>query len=239
MYVFEGVPTAPPTVKPSAAQCWDWQERYWIHQDICAAISEANKSASGQGVPGAVVKRIVRISARPSAFMGAEGHAGSVMPTEAGTDKAPLDYARSITGRYSGPGTNNKWFDVRNARVEVIVSSRRLPELFDALARTNFMSVLDMDLFRVDPIEELKSGYFYSGDDPVVRAVLEVETVWLREWRKDLMPLDVRKALGLVEGIVADVPDAGAAPAPRRAPPGGGDEDLRPGRRRPGGEDPG
>jgi len=239
-YVFDGVPAVPPTVPPTPAQCWDWQERYWIHQDICAAIGEANKSASGRGVPGSVVKRIIRMSAHPAAFMGPEGQPGSAMPTEAGTDKAPTDFARSITGRFSGPGSNNKWFDVRNARVEVIVSSRRLPELFDALARTNFISVLDMDLFSVDPIEELKAGYFYSNEDPVVRAVLEVETVWLREWRKDLMPLDVRKALGLVEGIVAEDTSGGSAPAPRRPAPAGGDEDLKPGRgRRGGGDDPG
>jgi hypothetical protein len=98
-----------------------------------------------------------------------------------------------------------------------------------------------MDLYRVDPIEELKNGYFY-GSDPVVRATIEIETVWLREWRKDLMPTDVRAALGLVEGIATDDPNAGApapapAPAPRRAPAGGGDDDLRPARGRGGRDD--
>ena len=240
-YVFIGVPTAPPTTKPSAAQCWDWQERYWIHQDICRAIADANKDASGTGVPGAVIKRIIKISPAAPAYLGSEGQVAGAAPTEAGTDKAPSDFSRSITGRYSGPGSNNKWYDVRKVTVEVIVSSRRLPEFFDALARTNFMTVLDMDLFRVDPIEELKNGYFYGAEDPVVRAVLEIESVWLREWRKEFLPLDVQKALGLVEGIAAEDPNAGApapAPAPRRAPPGGAEDgDVRPGRGRRGGDD--
>lgn len=242
-YVFEGVPAVPPVTKPTAAQCWDWQERYWIHQDICRAIADANKAASGEGVPGSVVKRIIRIAARPAPFLGAEGQSGAAAATEAGTDKAPIDLSRSITGRYSGPGSNNKWYDVRNVQVEIIASSRNLPEFFDALARTNFMTVLDLDIFRVDPIEELKNGYAYGPGDPVVRAVIEVETVWLREWRKDLMPMEVQKALGLVEGVAADDPFGGSAapapaPAPRR-PAGGGDEDLGGGRGRRGGRDDG
>lgn len=236
IYSFEGVPVVPPTAKPTAAQCWDWQERYWIHQDICRAIADANGGASGNGVPASVVKRVIKIAARPAVFVGAEGQNASASPTETGTDKAPVDFGRSLTGRFSGPASNNKWYDVRSVQVQIIVSARRLPEFFDALARTNFMTVLDMDLFRVDPLEELRNGYFYGNDDPVIRAVLEVETVWLREWRSDLMPMDVRKSLGLVEGIAAEDPNAGGMPppAPRRAPPGGGgdDDDLRPTRGR-------
>jgi hypothetical protein len=241
LYVFDGVPSAAPTTKPTAAQCWDWQERFWIHQDICRAIAEANQFASGNGVPDSVIKRVIKISAQPAVFLGPEGRSAGATPTEAGTDKAPIDLSRSITGRFSGPASNNKWYDVRTVQVQVIVSAQRLPEFFDALARVNFMTVLDMDLYRVDPIEELKNGYFY-GSDPVVRATIEIETVWLREWRKDLMPTDVRAALGLVEGIATDDPNAGApapapAPAPRRAPAGGGDDDLRPARGRGGRDD--
>jgi len=231
-YVFAGVPTTAPTVRPSAAQCWDWQERYWIHQDICRAIAEANKGSSGAGIPASVVKRIVKISAAPAAYLTSDGQPGPATPTESGTDKAPVDFAWSITGRLSGPGSNNKWYDVRPVTVEVVVASQRIPEFFDALSHTNFMSVIDMDLFRVDPIEELKNGYYY-GDESVVRAVLYVETIWLREWRTGFMPLDVRESLGLVEGIVADDGQGAlSAPAPSRAPPpsGGDDDDMRPGR---------
>jgi len=239
-YVFGGVPTTAPTVRPTAAQCWDWQERYWIHQDICRAIAEANKGSSGSGIPGSVVKRIVKINAAPASYLSSEGGAASSIPTEAGTDRAPVDYAWSITGRLSGPGSGNKWYDVRPVTVEVVLSSQRMPEFFDALSHTNFMTVIDMDLFRVDPIEELKNGFYY-GDEPVVRAVLYVETIWLREWRTEFMPLDVRASLGLVEGIVADDGQGAlSAPAPSRAPPPGGDDDegMRPGRggRRGGGD---
>ncbi len=244
-YVFAGVPAAPPIAKPSVAQCWDWQERYWIHEDMCRAIAEANKASSGTGVPGSVVKRVIRIAADPASYLGSEGQAAASAVADVGTDKAPVDFGRSITGRFSGPGSNNKWYDVRNVTLEVVVSSLRLPELFDALARVNFMTVLDMDLFRVDPIEELKSGYYYGTDDPIVRAVLQIETIWLREWRTDLMPLTVRKGLGLIADAAEGELDPNAAPAaappPRRPTPGNDDADLRPGRGRRGGgeEDPG
>lgn len=236
-YVFEGVPASVPTQEPSLAQCWDWQERFWIHKDICRAIELANRDATG-GVPDSVVKRIVKIGVRPAPYLLAEGRGATTASYEAGTDKAPQDFTRSITGRVSGPGTNNKWYDVRVVRVEVVLSSRRVPVFIDALAATNFMTVLDMDLYRVDPVEDLRAGYYYGENDPVVRAVFDVETVWLREWRKDLMPKEVQGGLGMLEGVTVDDPFASAPPPPptRRPPPGagGGDEDSRPrGRRRP------
>ncbi|MBX3408095.1 MAG: hypothetical protein KF869_15175 [Phycisphaeraceae bacterium] len=235
-YVFEGVPASVPTQEPSLATCWDWQERFWIHKDICRAIDFANRDATG-GVPDSVVKRIVKIGVRPAPYLVADGRGVTTAAFEAGTDKAPLDFSRSITGRVSGPGSNNKWFDVRVVRVELVLSSRRVPAFMDALAATNFMTVLDMDLFRVDPVEELRSGYYYGESDPVIRAVFDVETVWLREWRKDLMPNDVKGGLGMLEGVGADDPFAAPPPPPARRPPagaGGGEDDSRPrGRRRP------
>lgn len=238
-YVFDGVPETVPTREPSLATCWDWQERFWIHTDICRAVAAANGAATG-GVSDSVVKRIIKIGVLPALYVGSENRELSASPFEAGTDKAPQDFTRSITGRVSGPGSGNKWYDVRNVVVEVIVSSRRLPAFMDALAATNFMAVVDMDLFHVDPVDELRMGYYYGDNDPVVRAVLEVETIWLREWRKDLMPNDVKGALGMLEGVAgAEDPFGGAPPPPppsggRRPAPAGDDDLSSPrGRRRP------
>ena len=58
------------------------------------------------------------------------------------------------------------------------------------------MTVTDVDLYEVDIWEDLERGYYY-GSDHVVRAVLSIETVWLRSWMKDFMPSTVRTALGV------------------------------------------
>src|SRR5262249_15605382 len=140
-------------------------------------------------------------------------------PFDAGEDKAPLNFGSSITGRMSGPGSHNKWFDVRNATVEAIVSSQRLPQFLNALCATNFITIVDLDLVRVDPLTDLRDGSDY-GDEHVVKATIKLEPVWRREWRKGAMPPEVAAALGMDEkaGGAATAAAPPAAPRGRPAP---------------------
>ena len=94
------------------------------------------------------------------------------------------------TGR-TGDGS----YDTRTVELTVVASSRDLPRLFEALGRVNYMTVVGVDLSPVDVWADLEQGYFY-GDDHVVRAVVTIETVWLRSWTLPLMPDRVRAAVG-------------------------------------------
>lgn len=226
---FEGIPAEVPTQAPGLPQLWDYQERAWVHQDVMQAVRAANSSG---GVPDGVVKRILSINVSDPTY-DAKSPQPPAAAYDAGEDRAPSDWSKSPTGRWGGPGTKNKWYDVRPVRLELIVSSQRLPEFVDALAATNFMTVIDMDLSRVDTLADLKDGYFY-GDEHVVRASLLVETVWLREWRKADMPAEVQRSLGMVEGE-AGAPAAAPAPSPAARPrPGGGGRPAPGGGGRPG-----
>ena len=88
----------------------------------------------------------------------------------------PLDYSSSFTGR-----TTNPLFDVRHVEVELIVDSEKMPEVFDALARYNFMTIVKASVETVSLFDAIKSGYFY-GSRPVSLIRLDLETVWCREW---------------------------------------------------------
>lgn len=216
---FEGIPTEVPNKAPSLPTAWDLQERAWVNQDIVAAIVHAN-GESAAGVPDSVVKRLVHVQVRPPSW-----DVNNPQPAafEPGEDKAPLNFNISVSGRTSGPGSKNKWFDLRYASVEAVVSAQRFPQFVDALAATNFMTIVDLDVVRVEPLSDLREGFYY-GDEPVVRVTALIETVWLRDWRKDAMPADVQKALGMVEGV-SGASDAAPAPTPpprpNRPPPGG------------------
>lgn len=205
VYADVGVFRLPPfseSPPPSIEQCWSWQNEFWIHEDILAAVAMANQGAAG--VPGAVIKRIESITVDdfPGIALGAPGGLGEPRPgeTPAATPppagEAPTDFTRSVTGRFSGPGSNNGLYDVRTARLTVIASTRNLPKFFDALGRVNFMSVLDADIEKVDIAQELGSGFYY-GDEHVSRVTLKIETIWLRAWTVGTMPKSVRQALGL------------------------------------------
>ena len=53
-------------------------------------------------------------------------------------------------------------YDVRKAKLLLIVSSAKLPEFFDAVARTNFMTVTGIAMEKVDSWGELANGYYYG-----------------------------------------------------------------------------
>lgn len=236
--VFSGVTAIDVNSRPTPAQLWDLQERAWIHADVVRAIARVNGSETGPssgGVPASVVKRVVRIVPDRAAY-----ESGLDATYDPGADKPAPNFSASLTGRVSGPGTQNKWYDVRPVDLEVIVSSQRLPQFIDALAETNFFTILDLDLQTVDVFDELKGGQYY-GEENVVRALIRVESVFLRSWRAGSMPEAVKRALGMVEGVTGQSdPNAGggAAPAPSRrggrrddrgGGGGGGDDGVQPG----------
>ena len=105
--------------------------------------------------------------------------------------RLPDDFKTAPTGRVS-----NKLYDVRHARIEVIVDYQQLPIFLKELARVNFMTVLKMSISDVDEYESLRQGYYYGQAD-AVKVEMLIETIWLRDWTVDLMPQDIRNILGI------------------------------------------
>lgn len=215
--VFVNVPEVVPEDDIPLAQVWDWQQQYWICQDICRAIALANRVKENQldiGVPGSVVKRVLEVQPEPSRIGSGNRAPRGGDPFGGDTSGAGPDYTTSLTGRLGGA---SEYYDVRAVRCSLIVASARIPELFNAISMTNFMTVLDMDISEFDVREHLRQGYFY-GNDALVRLDLRIETVWLRDWTGQDMPEQVKLALGMRSGE-GDASDPGAPQAPSR---GGG-----------------
>jgi hypothetical protein len=205
----------------SMLELFEWQWQYWIHQDIIKAIADAN--ADSESVLTAPVKRILNIAVAPidsarsggapaggapaggmsggmsggfsgggtSGRGGGAGTAPSASPPNP-AQPVPLDYGRSFTGRVTNP-----LYDVRYVQLDLDVATRDLPDVLDALARQNFITVINMAIAPVDPFEVAESGYLYEG--PVSRVSLHLETVWLRDWTAQFMPPEVKRMLGVYE----------------------------------------
>ncbi|MBL8965034.1 MAG: hypothetical protein KF787_11290 [Phycisphaeraceae bacterium] len=197
------VPRVMPAQPPALDECFMWQFDYWVVSDVLDAIALANTDPDGRPSPvdRSVAKRLERIETSDQWVMafaarGSDSMGESVGTVDSGSPDALIEpkFSRSITGRWSGPG--NAVYDVRNVAVTLVASSARLPELMDAFARTNFMTVTDLDLSEVDVWADLEQGYFY-GSEHVIRAKFIVETIWLRSWTQPLMPARVRGYLGI------------------------------------------
>lgn len=220
------IPPSMPTSPPTLEQLFRWQYDYWVIADLVEAIKRVNAQAAG--VPGAVVKRVesIRVFDRVTAGAGA-GAPRSESPEEAGgggggaevfNQPAPVNFKASITGRFGSP--SNQVYDTRYADLNLIVSSSRLPQFFDALASVNFMTVIGCDLEAVDPWAELEQGFYY-GDEPVVRAKIRVETIWLREWVAPVMPVGIRKLYAVAYSEPEPAPAEPESPAANGSEAGG------------------
>lgn len=213
--------------KPGVEQCFAWQHDYWVTTDILDTIAAANTGPDGRLLPleRGVVKRIekIRMSDLPIFQMqkGNRGEGGYNTETrdrgsQSGDETArpttiegtvPVNYSVSLTGRFNNKD-DNKVYDVRKVELFVVVSSARILELLDAIERTGFMEVLDVDLSEIDIWRDLEGGYYY-GPEHVVRAKLDIETVWLRSWTTQYAPTMVRNILGFAKDETAGERDDG------------------------------
>jgi hypothetical protein len=174
--------------RPLMWDLWEGQMQLWIQQDICRAIAIANKvddpEASVVNLP---VKHLLSIQVNP-VYIGVNKPTSGTNPV---TTVAPLtdaavkdelnkrlldNFPVSPTGRCANP-----LYDVRQAKLSVIVSSKHLPELLNAIGQVNFMTVIGMDMHDVDEFAALRNGYWYGTGD-VVHVELTIESIWLRQW---------------------------------------------------------
>lgn len=204
-YPFEIMNWASKEEQPNLAEVWEGQMSLWIQQDIVEAIGKTNNVSNNEAnVTVAPIKRLFKIevgnryvglSLQPVTIGGSAAAAaaagGGGGAAAAGGTGGKTDFALSPTGRVS-----NDIFDVRHVRVHMLMDWKHMSEFMGALARTNFMTVLDVDVKDIDEYEALRSGYFYGNGD-VVDVTMLIETLWLREWTTDLMPDLVKQAMGI------------------------------------------
>ncbi|MEM8758466.1 MAG: hypothetical protein AAGF47_11880 [Planctomycetota bacterium] len=187
------VAASPPTLETAFAWQWD----YWVIEDVLTALANANAALDGSGVGGAalggVVKRVDSVLLEPAPIGVVGGSDGGRRGGRNGSDgpAGPV----TLTGRAPGESAQ---YDIRYADVSLVAASAKLPALFDALASSNLITVLDTDLSAVDPWTDLGQGLYY-GDDAVVRVDLRLELLYLRSWTAQWMPPAVREALGVAD----------------------------------------
>jgi hypothetical protein len=202
------------TQKPSLEEMFTWQWRVWVLSRITAAIGEINGDSAE---PQAPIHSVDQISVRglmdvntPAAgarsFGSGSGGSGGGGRPGGGLGGGPSgggvggvsvpkaktrDYSRSVTGRI----TNEK-FDVVLVDLDMVVSLERLDEVLEGFSTPMALSVLDLEVSRVDAFDALGRGEYF-GESPVARLVVTVETLWLREWSREFMPDQTRMRIGI------------------------------------------
>ncbi len=189
-----------PGRQPSLSQIWRGQMELWVQQDIVGAIGLANRVSDSQSnVMNNPVKQLLQIQVIPG-YVGIDSTGGlsstgtmSSGKAPSGEARLPSDFRLSPTGRRS-----NTIYDVIHAKVDMIIDFQRIPEVFEAFGKTNFMTILSTTIENIDEYAMLQEGYLLGQGDCVKVTVL-LETLWLREWTTRLMPERVRKQLFIEE----------------------------------------
>lgn len=216
------VPRTVPAVAPSVETCFNWQADYWLISDLFAAFVAANDQFDTRGVGGNVidgaVKRIESIaidsfvtvtaptlSAAPVETREAGPHGSNIYASERSSRSGSRRGAEGTAALSGEPFTGRRTeqsdlYDVRYVKVTLIASYKKLPALINAISSENFMTVLDADIYAVDPWDLISQGYYFGTDHPV-RVEMEIETLWLRSWTKAYMPPAVREQLGIPEDV--------------------------------------
>lgn len=209
------------TNQPQLADLWEGQMGLWIQQDIVKAIARVNHVGDpNYNVMNVPVKRLLKISVVPGyvglnstggigatgagaagggANTGGGGRAGGSRDAgQEGTDPlaglASVNYALGPTGR-----STNAAYLVRHAWVDVMIDSQRVMAFLDELSRANLNTVLKVQTQDVDEYEQLRQGYVLGSADVVELHVL-VESLWLTDWIKPLMPPSAFEGPGGLQG---------------------------------------
>ena len=169
---------------PSLGEMFNWQWTYWITRDVLEGVASANESSGS--VASAPVKRIISLEISP------------LPTTPQGTSAPPSwssqiqkNYAISLTGR-----GNNAIYQVVMVNLHLVVETKRIPEVLDAIAKQNFMSVVDLDVYESNAAADRRLGFFY-GTSAVSNLQLTLETVWFKDWLIPFLPAETRAAIGL------------------------------------------
>ena len=191
---------------PTPAEMWYAQVGLWIQQDIVRAIKAINGDAAAAVADGEAyvehmpIKRLMGIQvlgydtgvADPKSGSGGFIEFPRRSPAPGFDNKAGM--AASFTDRKS-----NEQYDIVRFQIALVVDQREVLEVVDRLSRANFFQCTNMAYHAYDAAArdaEQAQGYFY-GTAPIVQLTLDFEAYLLRSAFVDLMPKDVKIALGI------------------------------------------
>ncbi|MFI4917333.1 MAG: hypothetical protein ACIAS6_12610 [Phycisphaerales bacterium JB060] len=197
--VAPGFPRQARSNTPNHGLTFLWQLDFWLAQDLFGFLGEAN-SRGGELLPivEAPIKRVLRIEGRPLRLDRVSGQGEYPEPVDQGPDPSAQLFEPRFYTSPSGRQADwlNQLYDIRQVQMSMVVDSARIPEIIDAAARYNLITVTDLDIKPVDVWNDLERGYYY-GPDHVVQLDVELELVYLRAWTAPLMPNVIRQELGL------------------------------------------
>jgi hypothetical protein len=189
----------------SLEDLWHAQLEVWVQRNVIGAIRAINDDAAEQiqardgdnhpWVGNLPIKELV--SLQTSTYYVTEGESSTGRTSgSAGRLYPPGNAAGVFTGNKSNP-----LFDPMQFTIQLIVDSRDIPQIISGLCAGNFHTPLRVS-YQAVPANLSMQGKIY-GDEPVVKLVVDFETVFFSELYLPLMPDKILEGLGKTRPEVA------------------------------------
>ncbi len=175
---------------PSPELMWDAQMKLWIQQDVLGALGKLNEATAAKLDPDKrwvgymPVKEVVGIRVGDYVLGAGAAAVGAVENrwAEPASDTAsitapPGDASAVFTGRSSN--NSNNLYDVIQFAVELVIDSRELPAVVDAICGVNFYTPLSISFTAPQGVNNLVGRIYGSG--PLMRVRIEFEGCFFRE----------------------------------------------------------
>ncbi len=187
--------------QPSLSDLWSAQLGLWVQEDVVRGLAEANEQRARQieaenkqrpvelqkpiDVTTMPVKHLLGIMLSSYVRAASSGSGGGM----AGAMGKPVRATAAQTGELGSSFTGracNELYDVVQFQLELVVDSRHLLEVINAICRQNFMTPLRIDYQVLDPAQTM--GEYIYGAGPVVLAKLDFEYYLFHDIYEPLMP---------------------------------------------------
>ncbi|NOT01616.1 MAG: hypothetical protein HOP29_13420 [Phycisphaerales bacterium] len=189
--VFEGL-------SPRPNDMWRAQLTLWIQQDVVNGLARVNESAADElrardetaWVGVLPVKDVLSI--RVSEYVPSSA---TVSPSREVTDDDPVEPYGSADVVFTKTKSTDL-YEVVQFAVKLVVDSRDLPRIIDEICRDRFHTLLGVQYeYERSAFENLRMEGKIYGSEPVVKLVLDFETVFFGDPYRCMMPESVRAAI--------------------------------------------
>lgn len=189
--VFEGL-------SPRPNDMWRAQLTLWIQQDVVQALARVNDAAAAElrtrdqtpWVGVLPVKEVVSIRVSDYLPLGQP-----TAPSREVRDDDPVEPYGSADVVFTKTKSTDL-YEVVQFAVKLVVDSRDLPRIIDEICRDRFHTLLAVQYeYERAEFENLKMEGKIYGPEPVIKVVLDFESVFFGEPYRCMMPESVRAAI--------------------------------------------
>ncbi len=182
------------------------QATLWVQEQIANAIRETNESAHkaqqsrSAGILRSPIKHLLHVKITNNPFLPVKAITPGEAPVLLANPNVKIvpDYTAGAFGH-----SKNEFYDVLKFETAFICDASLVTQVLTGLNREHYFIFSQVSVQSVDSSIDAAQGFLY-GDSPVVQVTIKGNYLFLREFMKAYMPVDIIRGLAVPAGTITD-----------------------------------